>query len=98
MWDARVGGKEVVVECFAGIDACEVTRLGDGNEQLLASGGVDDEVIDGFVCDGAFALVLRLGGIDVWCCRKHVEDSFGIRNGEVFTLVSMLVEHHQIDV
>lgn len=57
MWDAVVGGEEVVVEGAAGVGASEVTGFGDGNEELLTGGGVDDEVVDGFVGDGAFVSV-----------------------------------------
>lgn len=57
MWDAVIGGEEVIVESAAGVGAGEVAGFGDGDEELLAGGRVDDEVVDGFVGDGAFVSV-----------------------------------------
>jgi hypothetical protein len=83
-----VGRKEVIVKCLSSIDTCEVAGFGHGNKELLASGGMHDEVVDRFVCDGAFALVGGFGGVDVGCSGEHVEDSFCIWDSEVFALKS----------
>lgn len=86
MRDACVGGEEGVVECVARVVAGEAPRLGDGDEELLAGCGVDDEVVNGLVGDGAFASVGGKGGVDVWCCGEHFEDGFGVGDCEVFAL------------
>lgn len=86
MWDACVGGEEVVVECVAGVDAGELAGLGDGDEELLAGRGMDDEVVDGLVDDGALAFVGGEGCVNVWCCGEHFEDGLGVGDREVFAL------------
>jgi hypothetical protein len=47
---------------------------------------VDNEVVDGFVGDGALAFVFRLAGVDEGSCGEHFEDSFGVGDSEVFAL------------
>lgn len=86
MRDAFVGWEEGVVEGFSGVYACEVAGFGDGDEELLAGGGVDDEVVYGFVGGGAFAFVGGVGLVYVGGCGEHGEDGLGVGHGEGFAL------------
>ena len=58
MRNALIRRQQVVVKRLASVNTGEAAGFSDRNKELLASCGVDDQVVDGFVWYWAFALVL----------------------------------------
>ena len=78
MRNAVFGGEEVHVEYFASVAAGEVSRFGDGVEDLAGGCSVDGEVIDGFV-------EFRTMG-DIWRLWEHCSDRLSVGPGKPFIL------------
>lgn len=82
MRDAGVGREQLGVEDAPGVGAREVAGLGDGVEGLAEGGGVDREVVDGFVLGGGdVGVVVREG--------EHGLHRAGVGGCEAFALLSM---------
>lgn len=82
MGDAGVCREQLGVEDAPGVGAREVAGFGDGVEGLAESGGVDGEVVDGFV----------LGGGDVGMVGREGEHGLhgaGVGGCEAFALLLM---------
>lgn len=71
MRDPVLRGQEGAVEDFARVAAGEVSRFGDGVEDLESCCAMDREVVDGFVGDGFVGNKGRFG--------EHGGDGFGVR-------------------
>lgn len=81
MRDPVVGGEESGLEDFACVGAGEVSGFGDGVEDLTQGGGVDGQVVDGFVGRGG-----DVGGVA--SLGEHGEDGAGVGSGEGLSLVA----------
>lgn len=80
--DTQVGGEEAVGEDAGGVHAVELTGFGCGVEDLLLSGGVHGEIVDGFVrCHFVAVLPAGAGGLG-----HHVHDCARVWLGETFAL------------
>jgi len=48
MWDPVIRWKEIILEGFSGVDACELVGFRGRVEELDSGSGVDREIVDGF--------------------------------------------------
>lgn len=82
MGDSGICREQLGVEDAPGVGAREVAGLGDGVEGLAEGGGVDGEVVDGFMLGGGDVGVVGREG-------EHGLDGAGVGGCETFALLLM---------